>query len=167
MRSLWASTVPHTIRFLTKRLLAELKKMMMMMMMMVKFFFFFFFGFLSFTGLYSHHVFPAVLERQKAFLFWNPTKPHTRQQGGWSTLGTRHLLSEWQEILCAWGYSEKSHDPPASWWNSSLRTPVKSFVFHILLLLCMSLTFTFGNAQKGERQVGKYVDSLILIIKLY
>lgn len=42
MRSLWASTVPHTIRFLTKRLLAELKKMMMMMMMMVKFFFFFF-----------------------------------------------------------------------------------------------------------------------------
>lgn len=39
MRSLWASTVPHTIRFLTKRLLAELKKMMMIMMM-VKFFFF-------------------------------------------------------------------------------------------------------------------------------
>lgn len=77
MLSLWASTVPHTIRFLTKRLLAEDNddddgKIL----------FFFFFGFLSFTGLYSHHVFPAVLERQKAFLFWNPTKPHTRQQGG-------------------------------------------------------------------------------------
>ena len=77
MLSLSASTVPHTIRFLTKRLLAEDNddddgKIL----------FFFFFGFLSFTGLYSYHVFPAVLERQKAFLFWNPTKPHTRQQGG-------------------------------------------------------------------------------------
>ncbi|PNI41643.1 GABRB1 isoform 5 [Pan troglodytes] len=33
----------------------------------------------DFGGLYTHHVFPAVLERQKAFLFWNPTKPHPRQ----------------------------------------------------------------------------------------
>lgn len=146
MLSLWASTVPHTIRFLTKRLLAEDNddddgKSL-----------FFFFGFLSFTGLYSHHVFPAVLERQKAFLFWNPTKPHTRQQGGWSALGTRHLLSEWQEILCAWGYSEKSHDPPASWWNSSLRTPVKSFAFHILLLLCMLLfNFYFWKWAEGRK----------------
>ena len=147
MLSLSASTVPHTIRFLTKRLLAEDNddddgKIL----------FFFFFGFLSFTGLYSYHVFPAVLERQKAFLFWNPTKPHTRQQGGWSTLGTRHLLSEWQEILCAWGYSEKSHDPPASWWNSSIRTPVKSFVFHILLLLCvLLLNFYFWKWAEGRK----------------
>lgn len=72
-------------------------------MMMVKFFFFFFLV-SFFIGLY-HHVFPAVLERQKAFLFGIPLN-FTRQQGGWSTLGTRHLLSEWQETFVR-GYSEK------------------------------------------------------------
>lgn len=49
----------------------------MMMMMRIQFFV----CFLYFTGLYTHHVFSAILERQKAFLFWNPTKSHARQQG--------------------------------------------------------------------------------------
>lgn len=103
------------------------------------------FCFFCLIGLYTYHVFPAVLERQKAFLFWNPAEPHVRQQGSWPTLGARHLLSEWQEIICAWGYSEKSNDPTASWRNSSLRTPVSHFVLHgsLLLLLFLSLCFIF------------------------
>lgn len=119
--------------------------------MIVKFLFFF-----PFTGLYTHHVFPAVLERQEAFIFWNPIKSDPRQQGSWPTLGTRHLLSQWQEIICAWGHSEKPNDKAASWWNCALWTTVNVFLLPCLMLLFCLLVLQVGGRERSREEIGSY-----------
>lgn len=121
------------------------------MMMVVKFLFVFLF---SFTGLYTYHVFPAVLERQEAFIFWNPIKPDPWQQGSWPTLGTRHLLSQWQEIICAWGHGEKSNDKAASWWNCPLWTTVNTFLFPCFMSLVCFLVLKMGRRERSKEESG-------------
>lgn len=102
--------VPHH-QVLNKRLLAELKKMMMIMMM-VKFFFFLVSFLLQDYTLtmyfqqswkdkrlsYSGIPLNLTLDNRVADQLWVPDT---------------YFLND-KEILCAWGYSEKSHDPPAS-----------------------------------------------------
>lgn len=110
--------------------------------------------FFSFTGLYTYHVFPAVLERQEAFIFRNPIKPDPWQQGSWPTLGTRHLLSQWQEIICAWGHSEKSNDKAASWWNCPLWTTVNTFLLPCFMSLVCFLVLKMGRWERSKEESG-------------
>lgn len=117
--------------------------------------------FFSFTGLYTYHVFPAVLERQEAFIFRNPIKPDPWQQGSWPTLGTRHLLSQWQEIICAWGHSEKSNDKATSWWNCPLWTTVNTFLLPCFMSLVCFLVLK--NGQMGEKQGRKWLTCIVNI----
>ena len=106
----------------------------------------------SFTGLYTYHVFPAVLEGQEAFIFWNPVKPDPWQQGSWPTLGTRHLLSQWQEIICAWGHSEKPNDKAASWWNCPLWTTVNTFLLPCFMSLVCFLVLKMGRRERSKKE---------------
>lgn len=106
------------------------------------------------AGLHHHHVFPAVLERQAPLLHRHTSQPYSGQQGGRPAVGPRHILHQWQEVLCPRGDSEEQDDQTAPWWHCALRTQVGA-----VSTLCSFLQRTLGFQilRKDRHLENKYI----------
>lgn len=76
------------------------------------------------TGLHVNNVLPTVLERQETGICWHPAQSDFGQQSSWPAVGSRHLLPQWQEVLCSRCHREKPHDSTTPGRYRSLRTQV-------------------------------------------